>query len=169
VEGLTGREVPVGWINDGLLVMRPGDPASPLGEIYRLDISTGRQSAWKNILPRDQAGFMVLGAFRVTPDGQSHAYSFSRALSNLYIADGLTSRSPARPLSSVTSCRRCGRYSAVCSVIVVAGSAPGTCNCGIGVVRKRRRVASPSHRAQRVDRATRALSVAMPVVAYICR
>ena len=51
--------------------------------------SPGRQEAWKNILPRDRGGILLLGAFRVTPDGQALAYSWSRALSNLYIADGL--------------------------------------------------------------------------------
>jgi len=81
--------VPVGWIIGGLLVMRPGDPASPLGEIYRIDTRTGRQGVWKNIVPRDRAGFMVLVSFRVTPDGQSLAYTWHRSLSSLYIADGL--------------------------------------------------------------------------------
>ncbi len=89
VPGLTGAEVPVGWITDGLLVMHPGDPASPLGEIYRIDTRTGRQDVWKNILPRDRAGFMALVSFRFTPDGQSLAYTWHRALSNLFIADGL--------------------------------------------------------------------------------
>ena len=89
VPALTGREVPVGWISDGLLVMRPGDPVSPLGEIYRIDTKTGRQDVWKNIVPRDRAGFMALVSFRVTPDGQSLAYTWHRALSSLYIADGL--------------------------------------------------------------------------------
>ncbi len=89
VPGLTGGEVPVGWITDGLLVRRPGDPASPLGEIYRIDIRTGRQDVWKNVLPRDRAGFMALVSFRVTPDGQSLAYTWHRALTNLFIAQGL--------------------------------------------------------------------------------
>lgn len=87
--GMTGRESPVGWIHDGLLVMRPGDPESPPGEIYRVDVNTGRHAPWKNIFPGDRAGIMVLVAFRVTPDGRSQAYSWHRALSNLYVADGL--------------------------------------------------------------------------------
>ena len=87
--GVTGREVPIGWIADGLLITRPGDPAAPRGEIYRVDIRTGRQESWKNILPRDPAGIMVLVSFRVTPDGRSQAYTWHRALSNLYVADGL--------------------------------------------------------------------------------
>jgi Tol biopolymer transport system component len=89
VPGLSGPEVPVGWIAEGLLIRRLGDPAAPLGEIYRVDLKTGRQESWKNILPRDRAGIMVLQQFRVTPDGQSQAYSWHRALTDLYIADGL--------------------------------------------------------------------------------
>jgi hypothetical protein len=90
VPGLTGREAPVGWIRDGLLVTRPVDPTSPLGEVYRVDLKTGRQESWKNILPRDRAGVLVLVSFRVTPDGQTQAYTWHRALSNLYIAEGLS-------------------------------------------------------------------------------
>ena len=87
--GATGREVPIGWIGDGLLITRPGAPGSPRGEIYRVDIQTGRQESWRNILPRDPAGIMVLVSFCVTPDGRSQAYTWHRALSNLYVADGL--------------------------------------------------------------------------------
>jgi hypothetical protein len=87
--GVTGREVPIGWIGEDLLITRPGDPGSPRGEIYRVDIRTGRQESWKNILPRDPAGIMTLVSFSVTPDGRSQAYTWHRALSNLYVADGL--------------------------------------------------------------------------------
>lgn len=87
--GVTDRESPIGWIRDGLLITRPGDPEAPRGEIYRLDIRTGDQVVWRNILPRDSAGIMVLVSLRVTPDGRSSAYSWHRALSNLYVAAGL--------------------------------------------------------------------------------
>jgi hypothetical protein len=86
---LTGSEVVVGWITSGLLVMRLGDASSPLGEIYKVDPLSGRQESWKNILPRDRGGILLFVSFRVTPDGQSMAYTWARALSNLYIADGL--------------------------------------------------------------------------------
>jgi hypothetical protein len=89
IPGLTGQDVPVGWIAGGLLVMRPDDPASALGAIYRVDVATGRQTAWKSVLLRDRAGLMKFTSFRVTPDGLSHAYSWHRALSSLYLADGL--------------------------------------------------------------------------------
>ena len=87
--GVTGSDVPIGWIGAGLLIRRPGDPKAARGDIYRVDVRTGRQEFWKNILPRDPAGIMVLVSFRVTPDGRSSAYSWHRALSNLYVADGL--------------------------------------------------------------------------------
>ena len=88
--GVNGGELVAGWIPSGLLVLRPGDPASPLGEIYKIDPVTGRQEPWKNILPRDRGGILLMTAFRVTPDGQALAYSWGRALSNLFIVDGLT-------------------------------------------------------------------------------
>jgi hypothetical protein len=45
----------------------------------------------------------------------------------------------------------------------------GTCKCGMGRPVNKRLVGFASHRAHRVDQATRALSVAMPVSAYIRR
>ena len=86
--GMTGGESLVGWIDDGLLVMRLADPDAPRGEVYRIDVGTGRQQSWHNILPADRAGIMVLVSLRVTPDGRSRAYSWHRALSNLYVVDG---------------------------------------------------------------------------------
>jgi hypothetical protein len=89
VEGLTGQEVPVGWIVGGLLVMRPDDPAAPRGEIYRIDSRTGLPEPWRNILPRDGAGIMGQLSFHTTPDGRSQVYTWHRALSDLYVTDGL--------------------------------------------------------------------------------
>lgn len=79
----------VGWIQGGLLVMRPEEPAAPRGEVYVLDPATGQQRTWANILPSDGAGIMVMVAFAATPDGAARVYTWHRALSNLYIADGI--------------------------------------------------------------------------------
>ena len=89
IPGLTGAEIPVAWINDGLLVMRRGETTAPLGQVYRIDTKTGHQEPWKNILS-DHVGLLNRPWLRVTPDGQSYAYTWHRALSSLYIADGLT-------------------------------------------------------------------------------
>ena len=56
---------------------------------YLLDPDTGRERSWANIHPRDGAGIMLLGSFVATPDGRARIYTWHRALSNLYIADGL--------------------------------------------------------------------------------
>ena len=45
----------------------------------------------------------------------------------------------------------------------------GSARSGIGAATKKRRTARASQRARRTERDTRALSVAMPVFAYICR
>lgn len=97
VDGGAPRSIPVtgapmelvGWIHEGLLFTRRGDPSAPRGEVYLLDPATGRQRAWANIHPRDGAGIMLMGSFVATPDGSARIYTWHRALSNLYIAEGL--------------------------------------------------------------------------------
>ena len=85
----TGEEHLVGWIDEGLLMMRLRDPAAPRGEVYVLDPTTGRQRTWSNILPRDGAGIMLMNGFASTPDGRTRVFTWHRALSNLYLAAGL--------------------------------------------------------------------------------
>ena len=87
--GASETDTLVGWFTQGLLVMRHGEPRASRAQIYRIDPRTGDRTPWRRILPGDMAGIMALTAFRVTPDGQSQAYTWHRALSNLYLADGL--------------------------------------------------------------------------------
>jgi hypothetical protein len=87
--GMTGDEWPVGWVNDGLLIMRSGDLTTSEGVVRLVNIATGEQRTWTDILPQDRAGIMVLVSFRVTPDGRTRAYTWHRALSDLYLAEGL--------------------------------------------------------------------------------
>jgi len=89
VPGTSGVEWLLGWIDAGLLAMRYGDATAPRGEVFVLDPATGRQRAWANILPRDGAGIMLLQSFATTPDGRTRVFSWHRALSNLYLANGL--------------------------------------------------------------------------------
>jgi hypothetical protein len=55
-----------------------------------VDVRTGRRQLWTNILPPDPAGILLLGPVVVAPDGRSLAYTWFRALSNLYVAEGLS-------------------------------------------------------------------------------
>jgi len=88
--GLTGREIPIAWIRDGLLIRRPGEPGASFGDVFRVDIASGRQEFWKNVLPRDRAGLISLGSFRTQPDGRVQAYTLTRAIGTLYVAEGFS-------------------------------------------------------------------------------
>ena len=89
IPGLSGTEFPMSWTRDGLLVMRFGDPTATPGAVTQIDPKTGRQSLWRDIWPRERAGLLTMTQFRATPDGGAYAYSWFRALSNLYVAEGL--------------------------------------------------------------------------------
>lgn len=63
---------------------------SGLGQIFVVDTASGQRQLWRDIRPLDPAGLMGHGTgLVVSPDGQSYAYSWHRALSNLYIVEGL--------------------------------------------------------------------------------
>lgn len=87
--GMTGSETPIGWVHDGILITPGANSSSSTGEVRLVDPRTGHRTPWANILPQDPAGIMVLVTFRVTPDGRSRAYTWHRALSDLYLAEGL--------------------------------------------------------------------------------
>lgn len=89
VPDTTGEDTLLAWIDDGLLVTRLNDPTAVLGEVSLVDPGTGRRQPWANILPRDNAGIMAMVGFVATPDGRTCVFTWHRALSNLYIADGL--------------------------------------------------------------------------------
>jgi hypothetical protein len=67
-----------------------GADPNALGKVLLIDPQTGVRQTWKEIVPRDPAGIMNMGALVVTPDGRSYAYWWSRALSDLYLGNGLS-------------------------------------------------------------------------------
>jgi len=88
VPGLSNQERLLAWTDDGLLVTAAD---RDLGQIFRIDPGSGRRELWREIRPPDPTALMVVGqTFLVTPDGRSYAYSWHRALSDLYLVDGLT-------------------------------------------------------------------------------
>jgi hypothetical protein len=54
-----------------------------------VDIESGKRKTWKQIVPADAAGVDNIGNFLLTPDMKSYVYSYSRALSDLYLVEGL--------------------------------------------------------------------------------
>jgi hypothetical protein len=55
----------------------------------RLDLATGKRTLVREIAPADPTGVAALSDVRLTPDGKGYCYSFMRALSRLYVIDGL--------------------------------------------------------------------------------
>jgi Tol biopolymer transport system component len=77
----------VRWSADGASVfVAHGDV--PL-DVFRVDVATGKRTLWKTLAPADMSGVDGLGPVEITPDGRTYAYSCSRVLSDLYIAEGL--------------------------------------------------------------------------------
>ena len=57
--------------------------------IERLELATGKRSAFRDITPADPTGVAKISVLQLTPDGRSYSYSFMRALSRLYVVEGL--------------------------------------------------------------------------------
>jgi hypothetical protein len=80
----------VGWESgDRSIYVRRGRGTSLPARIVRIDLATGQEEKWRDLLPADAAGLNSIVSLRITPDGKKYAYSYYRSLSNLYLAGGL--------------------------------------------------------------------------------
>lgn len=79
----------IAWIEGGLLLSDDPNPRA-LDRIFRVDPVSGEGDIWREIRPRDPTGIMNVQSFAVTPDGSSYGYRWHRALSDLYVVEGLT-------------------------------------------------------------------------------
>jgi eukaryotic-like serine/threonine-protein kinase len=88
LEGTGSRDLPIVISPDGewLYVQGPGDVPA---EVARIRIRDGRREAVTTLSPPDPAGAMQILRIVMTPDARAYAYTFVRALSSLYIVDGL--------------------------------------------------------------------------------
>jgi Tol biopolymer transport system component/predicted Ser/Thr protein kinase len=88
LSGLLPGEEPITWTADGsaLYSYQPGEVPA---RVYRVDLSTGKRSLWKELMPIDPAGIETLGPILMTPDGKSFVYGYHRTLSDLYLVEGL--------------------------------------------------------------------------------
>ena len=57
--------------------------------VFRLDLSTGEKKPFIQLSPGDPLGLASIRSVRVTPDGKSYAYTYERALSELYLVEGV--------------------------------------------------------------------------------
>jgi len=80
----------VGWASgDRSIYVRRGSSTALPARILRIDVATGQEEKWRDLLPADSAGLNGIFGVRVTPDGSRYAYSYYRSLSNLYFAHGI--------------------------------------------------------------------------------
>jgi hypothetical protein len=88
VPGMQPGDVPIRWTLDerSLLVFRKSESVP---KVYAVDLSTGRNELWKEIMPADPAGIMNVWGVHVAPDDRSYYYSYTRSLSDLYLIEGL--------------------------------------------------------------------------------
>jgi len=86
--GLQVDEVPVRWTGDGraIWVFRPNEVPA---KVFRIDMTTGERSFWKELTPPDPAGVLTMGPIVMTSDGKSYVYSYRRTLDELFLVEGL--------------------------------------------------------------------------------
>jgi eukaryotic-like serine/threonine-protein kinase len=88
IAGLPAGFVPAQWSNDGSALY--GYHAGELpSKIYRLKISTGKQTVVQELRPGAPAGVVTVKPVVISRDGRRFAYSYNQSLSVLYLISGL--------------------------------------------------------------------------------
>lgn len=86
VKGLKDEEVPIQWDESGtkLYVWDRTFPA----HVLLVDLTSGARQPWTTLVPPDSAG-VLYGNIVMTPDGKTSVYRYRRAMTTLYLAEGL--------------------------------------------------------------------------------
>jgi eukaryotic-like serine/threonine-protein kinase len=88
VAGAEGRDLPIAASPDGQWLYVQGARNLP-AQLARVNLRTGRREPVRALLPPDPAGTIEILRIVMTPDARAYAYTFVRALSALYLVDGL--------------------------------------------------------------------------------
>ena len=88
IPGWLPEDIWVTWAADGrsTYVYHDDKTSAPL---YRLELATGKRELITTLAPSDVAGVTTIVNVRMTADGKSYGYSFSRELSDLFLVDGV--------------------------------------------------------------------------------
>ena len=86
--GLKADELPVRWTGDGRAIWVNRSNELPM-KVFRVDMTTGERTLWKELTPPDPAGVLTMGPIVMTPDGKSYVYSYRRTLDELFLVEGL--------------------------------------------------------------------------------
>ena len=86
--GAEGSDRPIVASADSEWLYVQGSGDMP-GEIARIHLRSGKREAVRSLLPADSAGAMDILRTVMTPDARTYAYTFVRALSSLYLVEGV--------------------------------------------------------------------------------
>jgi eukaryotic-like serine/threonine-protein kinase len=96
---LTTEDSPLRWTPDGhsLYVLRGSPWSDTTADVYQMtearidkvDAVTGVRTPWKTVKPADPVGLETINRVFVTPDGNGYCYGYTRALSDLFVIEGL--------------------------------------------------------------------------------
>jgi len=87
ISGMAEDERVLQWTEDGQALF-VGMRVGPAWRVRRLDLETGSETPWAEIIPREVAG-LRLSSIYLTPNGRFWAHSSSRLLSDLYVVEGI--------------------------------------------------------------------------------
>jgi Tol biopolymer transport system component len=87
--GHVHRDVPLAWSADNTAVWVMDSGQIP-AQIFRIDLATGRRTFWYDV-PTPDAASTNANSIRLflSSDGRTFVYSYSKHLSDLYVAEGL--------------------------------------------------------------------------------
>ena len=88
IPGFLQGELPISWSEDGRSLYVYGTSEMP-ARVYRVDVTSGQRSLWKQLKPADPAGVEFIGPILLTPDAKTYVYSYRRQLTDLYLVQGL--------------------------------------------------------------------------------
>ena len=88
VNGVEKGEIPIQWSSDGASLFVYNPTALP-ARVFRVTLADGTRTLFKEFIPSDPAGVYKIAPVLVTPNGNAYAYDAMRALSDLYVAEGV--------------------------------------------------------------------------------
>jgi Tol biopolymer transport system component len=89
LRGLESGDTPLRWSGDGRSLFLHAAGGGLPARVVRLDPASGRREPWMSLQPTDPAGVVGVGSIVLTPDGRTYVYEYIRALSDLYLVQGM--------------------------------------------------------------------------------
>jgi dipeptidyl aminopeptidase/acylaminoacyl peptidase len=87
IPGIEDGELAIRWTGDGRAIWVHRTNESPT-KVYRLDVTTGERTLWKELTPPDPAGVLQIAPILMTADGKAYVYSYRRTLDELFLVEG---------------------------------------------------------------------------------